>query len=451
MLKMAADINVEEFSQNPDWETFDSLQKPNLLKLAQHLELDVTTKTRKFAIKNKLIDYFVQDDLWDESFLQYKANLNSDDSNIQLQLKQMEMKMKFDMELEQKTLEKEEKEKQMQMQIEKEKLDTKLKFELELEKAKLEKQVELAKLDKENQGDNKSSSTSDKFNPSKCSHLVPEFDESNVDQFFAHFEKIALSMKWPKDQWVAIIQKSFKGKASNTYVDLPIEVVSNYDTVKKSILQAYEFVPEYYRVQFRSSRKEDSMSHIEFARQKEHTFDRWLHSRKVESFEGLRELVLLEEFKNKVHPVIKDYLNESEITSFRQAATKADEYYVTHKYKFANKSKNVNKSKFRSDYNPPRDANTSNQSDHVNGKPFKSDKGKSPPSPTSGSDQNQVVCKYCKIPGHTVSTCRRLLEKKQKQEQLQVQALLLLFWTPRLRQLVSPTCPVHCPKQKLGI
>ena len=43
-------------------------------------------------------------------------------------------------------------------------------------------------------------SETDRFDVSKCSKLVPNFDEDDVDSFFLHFEKIATNMKWPKER-----------------------------------------------------------------------------------------------------------------------------------------------------------------------------------------------------------------------------------------------------------
>ena len=31
--------------------------------------------------------------------------------------------------------------------------------------------------------------------------LVPKFDESDLDSFFCMFERIAIKMEWPEDEW----------------------------------------------------------------------------------------------------------------------------------------------------------------------------------------------------------------------------------------------------------
>ncbi|XP_026119724.1 uncharacterized protein LOC113098887 [Carassius auratus] len=60
-------------------------------------------------------------------------------------------------------------------------------------------------------------------------------------------------------------------------------------------------------------------------------FDRWCTSNKVSDFHALRELVLLEEFKNCTPERIVVYLNEQKVTSLSQASVCADEFVLTHK------------------------------------------------------------------------------------------------------------------------
>jgi hypothetical protein len=60
-------------------------------------------------------------------------------------------------------------------------------------------------------------------------------------------------------------------------------------------------------------------------------FDRWCTSQNVDSdFERLRQIILIEEFKNCLHPDIRIYLDEQKVQNLEQAATAADDYALTH-------------------------------------------------------------------------------------------------------------------------
>lgn len=107
----------------------------------------------------------------------------------------------------------------------------------------------------------------------------------------------------------------------------------DYDQVKTAVLRVYELVPEAYHQKFRNHQKTDE-TYVEFIREKESMFDRWCASMKVQSFEELRELILLEEFKNCLPEHVATYLNEQKVLKCSAAAVLADEYVLTHKHVF---------------------------------------------------------------------------------------------------------------------
>ena len=135
--------------------------------------------------------------------------------------------------------------------------------------------------------------------------LVPPFNESDIDKYFQHFERVAQNLKWPADQWPLLLQSVLKGKAQEAYTALPISECVDHNCVKNAILKAYELVPEGYHQKFRNYQKQESQTHIEFAHEKEVYFDIWCNSKKVGTdFEKLRALKL-KEFKRYVCDDIK--------------------------------------------------------------------------------------------------------------------------------------------------
>ena len=54
---------------------------------------------------------------------------------------------------------------------------------------------------------------------------------------------------------------------------MSVEQRVQYELVKSTILKAYKLVPEAYRQQFRSSKKKEAQSYIEFASDKEVQFE----------------------------------------------------------------------------------------------------------------------------------------------------------------------------------
>ena len=79
---------------------------------------------------------------------------------------------------------------------------------------------------------------------------------------------------------------------------------------------------------------------MEFARQKEALFNKWCASQQVgNSFDKLKQLVLLEEFKKCVPTPIKTYLEEQKVNELQRAESLADDYEHTHKSSTAPESK----------------------------------------------------------------------------------------------------------------
>ena len=95
------------------------------------------------------------------------------------------------------------------------------------------------------------------FDVGKHIRFVPPFQESEVDKYFMHFEKLATSLKWPEDVWTVLLQSVFVGKAREIYSALPFEHSARYQAVRDAVLQAYEQVLEAYRQKFRNSTKDD--------------------------------------------------------------------------------------------------------------------------------------------------------------------------------------------------
>ena len=102
--------------------------------------------------------------------------------------------------------------------------------------------------------------------------------------------------------------------------------------MKKTILFKYSLVPEAYRQKYRELKKKDNETYAEFAYESELLFDRWCTSVEVGTdFDKMRQLILVEQFRNSVSSDISVYLNEKEVSNLRDAGVKADEFALIHK------------------------------------------------------------------------------------------------------------------------
>jgi len=235
-----------------------------------------------------------------------------------------------------------------------------------------------------------------------------------VDQFFLHFEKLAEQCKLEKKIWVLLIQGKFTGKAQEVYAALDIEASMDYDVVKTAILNAYELVPEAYRQKFRNCRKVEGQTYVEFARQKENLFDRWCKAKKVDSFDKLRQLVLVEEFKKCTYNDLRTYLDERQVNSLDRAASLADEYSLTHKSSFKSQRGQEKKDGVPVQASKAKESSVERKGEN-----------------DSASQENGVKrkfvykkCNFCKKPGHVTEECWHLKNRSEQKSEEKAVALV---------------------------
>ena len=298
---------------------------------------------------------------------------------------------------------------QQETQDKKEEREFQLRRELELKKLEFESELELKKLESETavrmrqlelqkseadasiSGRRSLSDPDNVFDVRKNVAMVPMFRETEIESYFGAFERIAIALHWPKDVWAILLQCKLTGKAQEVCAFLSTEDSLVYETVKSAILRAYELVPEAYRQRFRSLRKTVNQNFIDFAREKEILFDRWCASCKAKDFTLLRDLMLVEEFKNCVTERTVIYLNERKVTTLQQAATLAEEFALMHKSVLS-----------KSD--PPFHRGFSQRSD---------DARITQPRAALSGPMAERQCFFCHKPGHLIADCVSMKRKQQ--------------------------------------
>ena len=356
-------------------------------------------------------------------------------SESELRLRELELRLQFQREKEERDREEREKEREKErelLQFQREKEERDREREREKEERDRELQIRLKELEIQAKIENSAVKSNPQFDVTRNIRLVPPFQEKEVDKYFLHFEKVAENLKWPREHWVLLLQSVLLGKAREIYTQLSVEQSSSYDLVKELILKGYELVPEAYRQKFRNCRKESDQTHVEFARTKEQLFDRWCISEKIDNnHEKLRQLMLVEEFKNCVTSEVRTFLHEKKVENINDAARLADEYSLTHKTSFVNRPKSTTPP-FHSHVTSSNSSVKTNLSNVSKPKTIRDSKDQNPLS--------QTFCNYCKKPGHLVSECFSL-KRKQQRDGIKPTGLTTLRSKPR-------SCVASSPKVK---
>ena len=178
---MATSFNAEDFMSEPDQDVFDSLRKDDLLALSLYLNLSVKKSWRKIDIQRVIVKHLISIDVFDESSLSsYCVASDIEIKKLEINAKLEFKKLENEREREREEREREREEREREREIELKKLELQNNFELK----KLETEIKVSHTDSES-----------KFDVTKFIRLVPPFQEKDVDQYFLHFEKIANSLK----------------------------------------------------------------------------------------------------------------------------------------------------------------------------------------------------------------------------------------------------------------
>ena len=414
-------FDLDKFTAEPSVELLNLGKKTDLLNLAKHYKLsEIKSSMRKHEIKNILVQYFVDEEIFNENALSLIVDVQSVSSSKELELKfqirQLEIQEREkEREREREREREERKEREKEREREREEREKEREREREREEREREErekerefQLRMREIEMQERANQPKQKIEYNFDVTKHIRLVPPFQEKEVDKYFLHFEKVAENLNWPKEHWTLLLQSVLIGKAREIYIQLSVEQSQHYETVKELILKGYELVPEAYRQKFRNCKKDSNQTYVEFARSKEQLFDRWCCSKKIDqNYDKLRQLMLVEEFKRCIQSDVKTFLCEKQVETLEEAARLADDYYLTHKVSFIARPK-------------PTSSHPQNKfmSGNSSGMPSQSNTPK-PDSTSETKSQyplSRPTCNYCKKPGHLVSECLKLKRKLERDE-----------------------------------
>ena len=411
-------FDLDKFTAEPSVELLNLGKKTDLLNLAKHYKLsEIKSSMRKHEIKNILVQYFVDEEIFNENALSLIADVQSVSSSKEFELKFQIRQLEIQEREKKREWEEREKEREREREREREEREKEREREREREREEREReegeketgfQLRMREIEMQERANQPKQKIEYNFDVTKHIRLVPPFQEKEVDKYFLHFEKVAENLNWPKEHWTLLLQSVLIGKAREIYTQLAVEQSHHYETVKELILKGYELVPEAYRQKFRNCKKDSNQTYVEFARNKEQLFDRWCCSKKIDQhYDKLRQLMLVEEFKRCIQSDVKTFLAEKQVETLEGAARLADDYYLTHKVSFIAKPK-------------PTSSHPQNKfmSGNSSGMPSQSNT----PKPNSTSETksqyplSRPTCNYCKKPGHLVSECLKLKRKLESDE-----------------------------------
>lgn len=379
---------IEEFVSAPSEDLLNDFTKEQLIELAGHYEINLVSQDKRLKDNVKLL---LKTELTKRGILASQLSDNLSDlvdatsTMSHLTFEQQKQLLLIQKEMKEKMLEVQSRVEMSKLQFQQQQLD------VERYRLKLIKKGKLFLSGGVEHGVERSMAS---YNSDLVANmrLVPRFDEKDVERFFLLFERVADARNWPDEDRTLILQSVFIGKAQEAYSCLSVEDAKDYLIVKNAVLRAYELVPEAYRQKFRSWKKTEKQTHVEFVHDISVYFNRWCTASGVKTLEDLKELMLLEQFKNSVSERVATYINERKPDTVSEAAVMADEFFLIHKTSVGYRKTEENFPK-QSWYDP------SKSSKFVRALPDRQGYA------SVGEKERSNMCNYCHRMGHWKNEC----------------------------------------------
>ena len=197
-----------------------------------------------------------------------------------------------------------------------------------IEAAKREHELEIARLAVEN-ADGRLEVREDRAKAPKLPSFVDGKDD--LDAYLQRFERFAVTAKWEKTGWASKLSALLSGRALEVYSWLSEEAAQDYDRVKIALMKRYDLTEDGYRRKFRASKPEVDESPEQFIVRLERYLLRWLELSHTErSFEGLKDLIVEEQFIDSCPKELAIHLRERAPETLDQIAKIADQYLEAH-------------------------------------------------------------------------------------------------------------------------
>ena len=207
-----------------------------------------------------------------------------------------------------------------------------------MEAAKREHELELARLGQEHGLADRAHNSEDRAKTPKLPSFVDGRD--NLDADLQRLERFATNAKLEKTGWATKLSALLSGRALDVYFRLS-EAAVDYDQVKLALMKRYDLTEDGYRRKFRLSKPESDESPDQFIVRLTKYLIRWIElSKATERFEGLRDLIVKEQFISACPKELAVHLRERAPENLDQIAKIADQYLEAHRKHLFNPMKN---------------------------------------------------------------------------------------------------------------
>lgn len=308
-------------------------RKPDLIKLAETLDLEVNARMTILEIKGVITSSDEYDEKYVETLfdtiLREKEELALREREIEATERANEASERARQEelaLREREIALREKTRQDEIALrEKTRQD-----EIALREKEVQMQFEIERLRIEassNSGDDASVSPSAGVNLRK---LMPGFDpnQSDISLFLVIFERQAKRANIDRRYWVSHLLGLLPVEIVQLVAREPEPQSEDYDHVRQLLLQKFKLSPETFRQRFVQHQKRPDSTWKEFAFEIQNYLTEWIAGLEITSLEELQDLLVVDQIKKRAKPEMKEHFLDkwASITSSTEIVKMFDDY-----------------------------------------------------------------------------------------------------------------------------
>ena len=169
---------------------------------------------------------------------------------------------------------------------------------------------------------------------------LPSFvnGKDNLDEYLLRFERYANVTKWNRNTSATQLNPLLTGKAIEAYDRLSPEEAIDYECLKVSLLERYDFTERGYCEKFREARPEGHKSPSQFIFRLKNYYTKWIELAKVEqTFMGVVDLIVREQFTSSCPKDLSIWLKQSNPKTLNELSRLADQYLAARNQKLSSK------------------------------------------------------------------------------------------------------------------
>uniref|UniRef100_A0A803TGK0 Gypsy retrotransposon integrase-like protein 1 n=1 Tax=Anolis carolinensis TaxID=28377 RepID=A0A803TGK0_ANOCA len=149
--------------------------------------------------------------------------------------------------------------------------------------------------------------------------------EDDIEKFLISFERCCKDFEVSEDKWMLYLRPQISGKLLEIYSDMAEDTHRDYKIFKLQVQQKFQLTPEFYRLKFRTLKRDRHQSFAQVASKQAQYFDSWVRTSEVDSFLQLKELLKLEQLFHLVPSEYRWLIQDRNPKTANEAAVMIDQ------------------------------------------------------------------------------------------------------------------------------